>query len=77
LYGGDLAVVERESEVDWVVDTLSFDEQGVLIGGRTAAIVRPPEKGKGPKVIVATCSGLSVRFGVTCDLDLDGSCDPK
>ncbi len=77
LYGGDLAVAERESEVDWIVDTLNFDEQGALIGGRTAAIVRPPKKGNGPKVVVATCPGLSVRFSVTCDPDADGACDVK
>jgi len=77
LYGGDMAVVERLSEVDWVVDTLVYDGQGGVVGSRRAAIVRPPKKGKGQKVIVATCDPLSVRFAVTCDLDGDGACDAK
>jgi hypothetical protein len=68
----NMATVERVSEVEWAVDTLSCTDDC------KAAIVRPAlKKGKQSKLVVATCEPFNIKYTVTCDLDQDGLCDPK
>lgn len=68
----NLATVTREADDRWLVDTL------YCTGGCRAAIVRPPLKGHGAKVVVGTCENLEIQFMVTCEngADSNGQCIP-
>jgi hypothetical protein len=68
-FGGAMAALERpDADLEWEVSTI----------GRKAVIVRPPKRGRGAKVVVATCEPFNIKYTVTCyDDDQDGLCDPK
>ena len=65
----NLATVTREADGSWLVNCAD---------GCRAAIVRPPLKGNGPKVVVGTCPDLAIEFTVTCEngVDSNGQCNP-